>query len=133
MWSLKETKITPEENSTAFTATFVLAADGETDVSLTTRLSSRSELENTIRQNIARLDERSALIADVANKAFELTPLPTPPTETAKETAQREYDEAVALYEDLKIKAELDPTTFTWSLDNQKVIVQQKLQVLMSV
>lgn len=133
MWTLKSVTITPEAGSTAFSAAITFQAQGKSDVNLTTRLSSRAELEATIRQNIARLDERSALITETSGGTFQLTPPPTPVPETAKQKAQREYDEALVLYNDLKTKAELDSATFAWGRDNQRVIVQQKLQALMAL
>ena len=133
MWSYKTIEITEVPNSTQFNATITFEAQGQPEVSVSTKLSSRAELEQAIRVTTARLNERSELITETRNGTFTLTPLPEPVQPTAKEIAQREYDEALALFNDLKAKAELDPTTFNFSRDNQRVIVQQKLQTLMAL
>ena len=132
MWTLKSIEATAEQNTTAFTAS-ITYTNGKEDVTLaSTRLSSRKELEDTVRVNQARLNERDEVLKEVTDGTFAV-PEPEPPREpSAKEVAQREYDEALALFKDLSDKAEIDPTTFNWGRDNQRVIVQQKLQALMN-
>ena len=132
MWTLKSIEATAEQNTTAFTAS-ITYTNGTDDVTLaSTRLSSRKELEDTVKVNQARLNERDEVLKEVTDGTF-VVPEPEPPREpSAKEVAQREYDEALALFKDLSDKAEIDPDTFSWGRDNQRVIVQQKLQALMA-
>ena len=129
MWNFTNIVITPDANSAGFNATITFTS-GANSVTMTSRLSSRQELEDTIRVNIARLNERSTLIAQATARTFALTPPPTPPAPTARQIAEREYHEALVVFEDLKRKAELDPTTFNHGLGLQRVIVQQKLATL---
>ena len=132
MWTLKSIEATAEQNTTAFTAS-ITYTNGTDDVTLaSTRLSSRKELEDTVKVNQARLNERDEVLKEVADGTFTLPEPEAPREPSAKEVAQREYDEALALFKDLSDKAEIDPTTFNWGRDNQRVIVQQKLQALMT-
>ena len=107
--------------------------DGTNDIEVATFISEPEQVVQTVKDHLDRLNKQEAFITDV-NGAGTVTipPTPEPVPPTAKEIAQREYDEALALYKDLQEKAELDPTTFNWGRDNQRVILQQKLQALMA-
>jgi hypothetical protein len=107
--------------------------DGTNDIEVATFISEPEHVVQAVKDHLDRLNKQETFISEV-NTAGSVTipPTPEPVPPTAKEIAQREYDEALALYQDLKTKAELDPTTFNWGLDNQRVIVQQKLQSLMA-
>ena len=132
MWTFKSIEATAEQNTTAFTAS-ITYTNGTDDVTLaSTRLSSRKELEDTVKVNQARLNERDEVLKEVTDGTFAVPEPEAPREPSAKEVAQREYDEALALFKDLSDKAEIDPDTFSWGRDNQRVIVQQKLQALMN-
>lgn len=142
MWTLKEktfTRATEEELQAkgepigrifdiqmSFTVT-----DGTRDIAVTTFVPNEDVAVSTIQNKLDAMNAQEDFMTRANDPSWTLPKKPTPPEPTAKEIAQREYDEALALFKDLSDKAELDPTTFNWGRDNQRVIVQQKLQALM--
>ena len=132
MWTLKETPTIEEAPSLQMKATFTFT-DGTKDETASTTVSTAGEVRQAGRDLLKRLNERSEAIAASKAGTFSIEEEEQTPREpSAKEVAQREYDEALALFKDLSDKAEIDPTTFNWGRDNQRVIVQQKLQALMN-
>lgn len=107
MWTLKTVEVTPDANTTQFKATFTLS-DGTTDFALQTTLSTRAELEQAIKDNIKRLEQRTDLIADVQAGTFELPAEPTPTEPTQLEQKQAQYDQVLSDYRELKELHEMD-------------------------
>ena len=101
MWTLKSIEATAEQNTTAFTAT-ITYTNGTDDVTLaSTRLSSRKELEDTVRVNQARLNERDEVLKEVTDGTFTLpeTEAPREPSEVEKKKAI--FDQELAEYKEM--------------------------------
>lgn len=101
--------------------------NGTSDISVSTFVDTEEDVKRTIKQNLARLNGQEEAITKVNDGTLDLTD-PEPPAPDPVQVAEQEYRDAIALYEELKTKAELDSATYAWGRDNQRVIAQQKLQ-----
>lgn len=100
--------------------------DGTDSEMVSTVLSSYDDLKKSAKNMLKRLNDRDQVLSATAETLDLSDPAPKQPDPV--DVAEQEYREAVALYEDLKQRAEIDSATYAWGRDNQRVIVQQKLQ-----
>lgn len=101
MWTLKSIEAIAEQNTTAFTVS-ITYTNGTDDVTLAgTRLSSRKELEDTVKINQARLNERDEVLKEVTDGTFTV-PEPEAPREPSDvEKKKAVFDQELAEYKEM--------------------------------